>query len=149
MKIDTSVDIAQPPSVVYDFLLDEENLPLWLTNFIRWEEISGEPGEVGAVSRHVYNENGRTIELMEEITVLDKDRKLEARYTGNSFDMELAYRLEEAPDNGTRLRLLATIFPKSLFFKLTRPFFRSNMEKRFKNDFEKLKDAIEELTEIE
>jgi uncharacterized membrane protein len=149
MKIENSIEIDQPPPVVFDFLMDEENLPLWLTNFIRIEHISGEPGEVGCTSKHVYNENGRVIELMEEITAVKKNQMVAAKYVGAQFDMEVIYHLKSAGENGTQLHLSSDITSKGFFMKIMTPFIKKSIQKRGIQDLVNLKNAIEELTEIE
>ena len=54
-RLSTVVDIDQPPSVVYGFLTDDENKPLWLSNFVRQERIKGSDGKVGwFVSFHCF-----------------------------------------------------------------------------------------------
>lgn len=149
MKIEHSIEIDQPPPVVFEFLMEEENLPLWLTNFIRIEHTSGEPGEVGSTSKHVYNENGRMIELMEEITGIKKNQMVSAKYVGAQFDMEVIYHLKPVGETGTQLTLSSDITSKGFFMKIVEPFVKKSIQKRGLQDLVNLKNAIEELTEIE
>ncbi len=45
-----------------------ENMKEWQPSLKSFEHQSGEPGQVGAVSKLTYNENGREIVLTETIT---------------------------------------------------------------------------------
>lgn len=149
MTIESNIEISQPPSVVYEFMMDEENLPLWLTNFVRMETISGEPGEVGSISKHFYNERGRVLEFTEEITEIRENELMAAKYESEDFDMHIANFLKPAGEASTRLTIRSEYLFKSFWMKLFAPFARNTMQKRMQENLERLKDAIEELTEIE
>lgn len=149
MKIENSIDIDQPPSVVYEFLMDEENLPLWLTNFVRLERISENQGEVGTLSKHIYNENGRIVELIEEIKNLQPNTLTEAEYSHPNFTMYITNRLTPVAENATRLTVSSSIRLHSFIMRLSSFFVRKAIDKRNKQDLVNLKNAIEELTEIE
>jgi uncharacterized membrane protein len=149
MKIEHSIEIDQPPSVVYDFMMDPENLPLWLTNFVRMEHISGEEGEPGAVSRHIYDEKGRQIEMIETVLTNVENEEMTAVYTSEHFDMNISNYLQPSGEKSTRLKVVTEMEMKGFFMKLIGGLFKGQTEKRLKEDLEKLKDAIEELTEIE
>lgn len=149
MKFELSIEIDQPPSVVYDFMMDPENLHLWLTNFVRMEYLSGEEGTPGATSKHVYDENGRQIEMIETIVSNVENEKMVADYASEHFDMRVSNYLKPKGDHNTLLTISTEMEMKSFVLKLVGRIFRGKTEKRLAADMERLKGAIEELTEIE
>ena len=149
MKVEHSVEIDQPPSVVYDFLLDPEALPLWISNFVRMEHLEGEPGEVGSKSRHFYDRGGETIELEEEILENEENAKLVAKYSGVQFDMLIENNIARRDDHASVLTISNETTYNSLLLKICSPLLKKRSASRLIEDMEKLNDAIEELTEIE
>jgi uncharacterized membrane protein len=149
MKFELSIEIDQPPSVVYDFMMDPENLHLWLTNFVRMEHLSGEPGEPGAKAKHVYDERGRHVEMVETIISNVENQEMIADYESEYFDMRVSNYLEPKDDHKTLLSIVTEMEMKSFVMKLVGRLFKGQSEKRLAADMERLKDAIEELTEIE
>jgi uncharacterized membrane protein len=149
MKTELSIVIDQPPPVVFDFLMDPENLPLWVTNFQKIEHEKGEPGELGAISKVTFHERGREIEFTEEIIALRQNELVTVHDTGNDMEMKATYRLEPISDSSTLLSTHVETTVKSFLMKLFFFFSRQSMLQRQKSDLDKLKNAIEELTDIE
>ncbi|MBP7679726.1 MAG: SRPBCC family protein [Saprospiraceae bacterium] len=150
MTIESNIEISQPPSVVYQFLIDEENLSLWVSNFVRLERLSGENGEAGSTAKHFYFENSRTIEMREEILQTVENEQLISMLYGESFDMKVTNILTPIEaDEATRLAVAIQLTPRNFLAKLTLPIIRNKIEKRAVADLQKLKDAIEELTDID
>ncbi len=149
MKIETVVEIDKPPSEVYDFLLDEENLILWLKNFVRLEHIDGDPGQVGSISKYIYDENGRTVEFVEEIITNKKNEFREVILRNKFIEINLSNKLKQTKKNNTRLTVTSELNPKSLFYKLTTYISKRRIMKRQAEDIGRLKNAIEKLSKIE
>lgn len=68
MKYNCEVTIDLPREEVIELFDSSENLSKWQPGLQSFEHMSGEPGQVGAKSRMVYDENGRIIEMIETIT---------------------------------------------------------------------------------
>jgi len=149
MKLETVVEIDKPPSEVYDFLMNEENLILWIKNFVRYEHIDGEQGQVGSTSKHIYDENGRTVEFIEEIISNEANQLVESRLDNGFVQMTITNRLQELKDNNTQLIVTSELNPKSFFYKMMVFFSKRKIVKRQKEDIARLKKAIEKLSKIE
>ena len=147
MKLETALEINKPPSEVYAFLLDEENLSLWIDGFVRLERISGEDGAIGSISKHIYNEKGRVIERIEEITANVEDELLEGILKGDRLNILIRNQLKPIGEGHTKLLVEVEVQPKSLFYKLFLPFFRGGMLKRQESDLQRLKEVVEKLTD--
>jgi uncharacterized membrane protein len=147
MKVENTVEISKPPSEVYEFMMDEENLSLWVKNFVKLERLEGEEGEVGSTSRLIYNENGRTIEFIEEITEKETGRLFKGVIRNKNMEIKISNELIPLSDNNTRLIAISEIYPQTLLFKIFTFFSKRSIIKRQEEDLQRLKEAIEELAE--
>jgi len=149
MIIETTIEINEPPSEVYEFLMDVESLPLWLSNFIKLERISGEEGTVGSISKHTYKERGRVIEMIEEIKAIEENRLFEGMLKSEKFDMLIRNELEPVGEEGTILKVTAEFTPKTLLNKILFLIAKKKTIKRHREDLQRLKDAVEKLGDYE
>ncbi len=68
MKYQTEIIIDKPRDEVIALFDNVENMKKWMVGLKSFEAISGEPGQEGAKSHLVFEQNGRTIEMVETIT---------------------------------------------------------------------------------
>lgn len=73
-----AVEIDLPRAQVIERFDDPQNLFKWQKGLLRIEPISGVPGQPGAKMRLVYENRGRTMELIETVT----ERKLPDVFSG-------------------------------------------------------------------
>lgn len=144
-RFETQVEIDQPPSVVYDFLIDDENSPLWQTNLLRRERVQGEEGEIGAVARNIFEENGRTVIELEETTAAQKNRLLAGILHRPNADLTFKNEILPAGKSRSLLKISMEYRPKNwlsrLFFQMVKPRFFKQQQSNVAN----LKMAIETL----
>ena len=67
MKYVSSVTIDLPREKVLEIFDSTENIKKWQNGLKTFEHIDGDPGQVGATSRLVYDMNGRTVEMTEKV----------------------------------------------------------------------------------
>lgn len=147
-RLSTVVDIDQPPSVVYGFLTDDENKPLWLSNFVRQERIKGSDGKVGSVSRQIFKQNGRQISLMEEITQARESEILEGRFHHDRMELKIRNELTAKGSQKTQLRVTFEYWPKTWLANIGYWLSRKTIFRRHRRDIENLKTAVEALGDI-
>lgn len=68
MKYTVSIEIALPRERVVELLADSSQVPKWLRGLVLHEPLSGEPGQVGTVSRVVLRMGQQQMECTETIT---------------------------------------------------------------------------------
>lgn len=144
-RLSTVVDIDQPPSVVYGFLTDDENNPLWLSNFVRQERIKGSDGKVGSVSRQVFKRNGRQVSRMEEITQAREAEILEGHFRHDDLDIKIRNELTAKGTRKTQLRVTFEYWPKTWLAQIGFWLSRKTILSRHRRDIENLKTAVEAL----
>jgi uncharacterized membrane protein len=109
-----SIDIDLPRDRVIELFDDPDNLPKWQTGLQKFEHVSGEQGQPGAVSKLTYKMGNRTVELIETITKRDLPHEFNGRYSwsGGSNTLENRF-IELAPDR--------TRWESTCAYKLTSP----------------------------
>ena len=64
----STITINKPVADVWAFFDNPDNLGKWLKGHKEFKHISGERGQPGAKSVHIFEEKGRLMEMEEEIT---------------------------------------------------------------------------------
>ncbi len=131
--------------MVYDFLTDDENKPLWLTNFVRQERIKGADGKVGSISRQFFRESGRQFALMEEITSAREGELYEHTLRHEQVDIRQRSELRAKGDRRTELKITFEYAPKTWLAHLLFWATRGKLQQRHKKDVQNLKSAVETL----
>jgi hypothetical protein len=80
MKLTFETLINKNRDLVWDCFDIPDNLPKWQSNLKSFQRKTGEPGQVGAVSDLIYEEDGKEITMTETITVRNIPDELEAIY---------------------------------------------------------------------
>ncbi|KAF0963717.1 SRPBCC family protein [Rhodococcus sp. T7] len=97
-----SVAIDRPAQDVFGFFRDPDNITLYATNVLSYEQVSGEPGTVGAITRGVVKVAGRRLEITEELTGVEQGKYLRRRGTDSPVPYETETRFDPT-DRGTRV----------------------------------------------
>ena len=112
------IEIDLPRDKVIELFDSVENLYKWQTGLQSFEHLSGEPGQVGATSRMVFQSNGNTIELTETITHRNLPHEFHGIYEWNGGVNTLENRFIEVAPNRTRWESTCSYQFKTLFMKL-------------------------------
>jgi len=103
MRAETTIVVRRPVSVVWKFFVDVDTLRHWLTGFQRFEHLSGTPGRLGARSKQIYNVNGRTIEMIEEITVRTDEQEFSGTLTNEWMVSNIRTVFKDLGPSGTEI----------------------------------------------
>ncbi|MGW0173255.1 SRPBCC family protein [Rhodococcus sp. NPDC003322] len=102
LKTDESIDINRPLPEVFEFLSNPENVLVWNSNLGNYELVSGAPDEVGAVSSFSVKVAGVRLEITEELSAYEANKRIAFR----SKESKIGYTREldfAAADGGTRV----------------------------------------------
>ena len=80
LEYDTTIVIDLPREQVIALFDDPANLPKWQKGLQSFEPVSGEPGQVGAKSKLVYQMGNRRMEMIETITRRDLPDAFDGTY---------------------------------------------------------------------
>ena len=99
MRYTTEIVIDLPRDRVIELMDDVDNLKHWQAGLQSVEHISGQPGQVGAKSKMVFDENGRTVEMVETITKRNFPDEYDATYeAGGVYNIQENQFIAEGPD---------------------------------------------------
>lgn len=143
MIIASKIIINKPVKEVWDFFDNPDNMHLWLTGFKRFEQISGEKGTVGAKARHIYENRGKTFEMIEEITKREEYKNFSGTLSHKSMESTIETNFEDLNHNRTSIICLVNVKFKSLFLKIFGKLMQRPFQKRQDKDFNTLKSVIE------
>jgi uncharacterized protein YndB with AHSA1/START domain len=100
--------VPAEPHAVFRYLTEPDLLPRWIDGLRESRPLGDRVMRVGAKSIEVVEARGKMIEIISEVTALDKDRALGVRITyPGAGDTDMAYELTPVP-HGTELRLTVT-----------------------------------------
>ncbi len=145
MTIETSIEISKTPAEVYEFLSQDENLTLWVSNLVRSERIKGDDGDVGTITKLVYDEHGKKVIMEEEVVEIIENKCIKAKLHHDQTTILVHYDIQEATDGNTILISKYEYQPKNLFFKMHLSWNRTSLAQRYQDDLEQLKHALEAL----
>ena len=96
------IEIERSRDDVIELFNSADNLFFWQTGLQSFKHISGNPGEVGAVSLLTYQNGKHNIELTETITHVNLPEEFDGTYEWKSGMNTLVNRFEELGPNRTK-----------------------------------------------
>lgn len=143
MKVESKVVIERPVDEVWQFFDNPDNMGRWLRGFKRFEPLSGEPGQPGAKARHVYEERGRKLEMVEEVTAREEHERFEGRLTHKTMESDLTTTFRDLGEGRTELICSVDTHFRSFPLRLFGPLMKGTFQRRQDGDFQRLKQVIE------
>jgi uncharacterized protein YndB with AHSA1/START domain len=134
-----SVELAQPPELVFPWLLEQDKVPRWTSDLTRYEAES--PLRAGAHVKQVLRLGGSELVLNLELTRYDPPRAAESTTETNGVKLTIAYALEPA-GAGTRLTQTLDAKASSLTARMLIPVVQGRLEKKVTTDLEQLRSVV-------
>jgi len=100
--IEESIVIARPAMEVFEFLTEPEKIPLYSSNMVEFEQVSGGPRDVGGVARGTVRVAGRRLTFTTEVVEVEPGRLAKSRSADASIPFRLELRFDEVAE-GTRV----------------------------------------------
>ena len=142
MKAKFEVIVDADRRTVWEAFDNPDNMPKWQPTLKSFTHKSGTPGEVGAVTELVYDENGRELVISEIVSERRQPDFMAGIYTTKGSKSVIVNYFETVNDNQTRWVSHAN-HNFSGFMKLMSPFFRKSICKRTENDLQRFKLLVE------
>lgn len=138
-----TVQVAAPPSAVYDILADVSRTPEWLTRCTQIERLDPGPIAVGSPLRYHYRDGGRTGQMEGTVTVLEPGRHLAMHYSDKVTDVTVDFQMAPgARDASTELTHTIDIRLKGLG-KMFGPVVSRQLPEQTREAMERLKALAE------
>lgn len=143
MKISTTIIINKPVKEVWEYFDNPDNMVNWLSGFKRWEHLTGEKGEVGAKAKQYYDNRGREVVMIEEITAKEPYKHFAGTITHHSMDAKLEVNFTDLGDGRTEIGSINDTKFKMFALQVLSPIMKGYYQKRQDGDLAKLKELIE------
>ena len=137
MNYEHELEIERAPEDVYAFLSNPENLPKWQHEVIEVRRRSDT--EFTEVRTFI----GRRMESTLQVTKAEPGREFSLRAGVGPVQFSVRHLLEPAGEGRTRLRVLGESEGAGGIFKLGGRLLRRAIERRARDDFERLKELLE------
>jgi hypothetical protein len=142
MNFKYEVVINRSREDVWKLFDNPDNMKKWQPTLKRFEPQSGTPGQVGAVSKLTYEENGRAIVLIETITSRNEPNEFSGTYS-NPMAINSIKNHFIALDAKRTNWVMDCEFKFHGFWKLLGPLMKGAIKKRTAQDVNRFKQMAE------
>ncbi|MET0999791.1 MAG: SRPBCC family protein [Marmoricola sp.] len=136
LTVDESIVINKPRTEVYEFLIEPDNVPVYSSNVVEYELVSGEKDKVGRSCHGVVKVAGRRLEFTDELVENEPGRggKLVSQDATIPYSLSLRYEDEGGGTKVTWHQEMESLkgvfkFADGIVLKLYSRDVRSNLEK--------------------
>ena len=143
MKIKSERIIEASREAVWQAFDNTDNMKKWQPTLQQFEVQSGQPGQPGAVSKLTYDENGRTVILIETITQRNVPESFSGTYDNCTVFNEITNRFEALADNRTKW-IMETEYRFKGLFRLMAPFVKNAICQRNDADMDRFVALVEQ-----
>lgn len=143
MIINTKLTIRRPPEQVWDFFDNPDNLTKWIIGLKNYHHMNGDPGTVGAQAIYEFQENGKLVEMKDEVLIRKEPEELTLKFHHKDLDMIINYSLFEEENDTTTLICNTQYKFRNLFWELFSKIMRNKMQQRQNADLVLLKKYVE------
>jgi len=142
LTVEESVVVNKPRMEVWEFMTDPDNVPVYSSNVVEYELVSGGKQEVGRICRGAVKVAGRRLELTDEIVEIETGRKgkLVSRDATIPYSLSLHY---EDEGNGTKLTWHQEMESLKGFFKFADAIVLKLYARDVRSNLEKAKTILE------
>lgn len=140
LKFDITIDAGM--ETVWAAFDDPDNMTRWMQNLESFTHQSGEPGQPGAVSLLVYDENGRKVEMKETLTERREPDFIAGVYETDWGKTLIVNNFTAVDENTTRWESWCNFSFKG-FMKIMAIFLTGSIAKRTEGDMNRFKLLVE------
>ena len=118
MKYIVEIEINKPREEMLALFDNAENLQLWMPGLVSYDQLSGEPGHVGATSKFVVSAGNRPCEMIETITVKNMPVEFTATYETDGMWNQVKNIFDEVDKQTTKWTAYNEFRSEKLMMKL-------------------------------
>jgi uncharacterized protein YndB with AHSA1/START domain len=143
MKYNIELIIDKPRSEVWQAFNDPEKRKAWQTSLTATELLNGTPGQLGAESKLMFEENGREYSLIEKIISCQAPESILQSYE-NQFSINTIHNSFLEQGQNQTLWITETDYKfKTLLMKVMGPVYKKNLVARTQRDMQRFKEMME------
>lgn len=145
MKFTLELPIRKPRAEVWKAFDNVENMKKWQPTLVKFENVSGTPGQPGAVSNLTYAEGKREFVLVEKITYRAEPDQFDGVYENNFADNVIKNFFIATSENETLWKMETEFKFKTFIMKIMGPLMKKNFVIRTEKDMQRFKELVESL----
>ena len=142
MKLNFEQTIDASLKTVWAAFNTSSNKKRWQQNFESYTHMSGDPGQPGAISELIFNENGKMMVINETIMESREPDFLSAKYESKYSSTIIVNHFESIDENTTRWTAWCNFAFKG-FMKIMALFIAGKIRKRTEDDMHRFKLLVE------
>lgn len=142
LTVEESIVINKPRLEVWEFMTDPDNVPVYSSNIVEYEIVSGEKQEVGQICRGVVKVAGRRLELTDELVEVERGRGGKLVSKDATIPYTLSVRYEDEGD-GTKITWHQEIESLKGFFRFADPIVLKLYARDVRSNLDKAKTILE------
>lgn len=142
LTVEESIVINRPRREVWEFMIDPDNLPVYSSNVIEYELVSGGKQEVGRICRGAVKVAGRRLELTDEMVEVEKGRSGKFVSEDATIPYTVSFRYEDEGE-GTKVTWHQEMESLKGFFKFADPIVLKLYARDVRSNLEKAKTILE------
>lgn len=142
MKMQYEAEIRASRDLVWATFDNPDNLSRWQPTLASFRHLAGEPGQPGAVSGLVYDENGKKVTITETVTERRKPHFMAGTYVSDWATSLIVNHFEEIDDNTTRFISYTNMNFKGIM-KIMSVFVSRSIRARVEADLNRFKLLVE------
>ncbi len=146
MDCSSSLEIDKPPSDIFAFLYEWENIPLWMAEFQRYEPLEGEEGELNSTSWIFLHLGSSSFRIHQKIRSVEENTSLTVLWTCFLYEIDRCFQIIPNARGGSKLSTHVNVLPRNMIGTFCLPFLSSIIRKRHLRNIDRLKVALEEVT---
>jgi hypothetical protein len=145
MKFTVELPIKKSRAEVWKAFDNAENIKKWQPTLVKFEPVSGTPGQPGAVSKLTYAEGKREFTLIEKITFRDEPRQFDGVYENDFADNTIKNMFVVTSQDETLWKMETEFKFKTLLMKMVGPLMKKSFVTRTQKEMEGFKKLVESL----
>jgi carbon monoxide dehydrogenase subunit G len=142
LTVDESIVINKPRVEVWEFMTDPDNVPVFSSNIVEYELVSGEKREAGRVCHGVVKVAGRRLELTDEMVEVESGRRNKFVSTDATIPYTLSVQYDDEGD-GTKVSWHQEMESLKGVFKFADPLVLKLYSRDVRSNLEKAKTILE------
>lgn len=143
MKFSLELPIKKSRAEVWKAFDNPQNMSKWQPSLKKFENVSGTPGQPGAVSILTYEEGTREFTLTEKITFRAEPERFDGIYENDFANNSIKNTFLATGENETLWKMDVEFSFKTLLMKIVGPLMKKNFVARSDKDMQRFKEMVE------
>ncbi|MFC1951084.1 SRPBCC family protein [Chloroflexota bacterium] len=141
-KFEITTHINQAPEVVHQAFIDPDNALQWTKDLVKFEVVSGNGEEAGAVAHLHYNQKGKSYIMEDVLEYCEPGRKYISCVSGGGLSARVETTIDPA-DSGTDITMIWAGTGQNLIIKVILWIMRRKIKRGAQEELDTFKNLTE------